>query len=233
MKKTITGILFLCFFAEASAQQVEHTGWLMFVNSTRLTKHWSTHLDVQLRSGDDLSYLRNVMLRPGATYNFNKNQNATVGYLYVHTNRNLDGTTNNTLIEHRVWEQFVQNHKLGPVLAAHRFRLEQRFIEQPAGNEVFAQRFRYFARFIAPLKKYEASFAKGPFLALQNEVFLHVQHKDKLNKSTFDQNRLYLAAGYRLSAKADLEAGYLNQSVNGLSVNTVNHVVQVGVYTRF
>jgi hypothetical protein len=73
----------------------------------------------------------------------------------------------------------------------------------------------------------------GIFAALQNEVFLNLQHKDQLNGKVFDQNRAYLALGYRFSKKFDLEAGYLNQAIRGASVNTSNNVIQLALYTRF
>ena len=71
------------------------------------------------------------------------------------------------------------------------------------------------------------------FVALQNEFFLNLQNKDELNGSTFDQNRAYLAVGYRFSKAFDVEAGYLNQAVKGASVNTMNNAVQLALYTRF
>ena len=98
---------------------------------------------------------------------------------------------------------------------------------------MFAQRFRYFFRLIQPLNKTEAAFTKGAFVALQNEVFLNFHNKDKLNNSVFDQNRLYLAAGYRFSKKVDIEAGYMNQAVKTLNNHTNNNIVQLALYTRF
>ncbi|MXV16940.1 DUF2490 domain-containing protein [Hufsiella ginkgonis] len=225
--------VFLLFSSPAFAQQAEHSSWYMYLQSIKFGPHWGAHFDMQVRTGDDRDYIRNVLIRPGITYYLNKNQSLTLGYLLAETNRNLDGTANNRLTEHRAWEQFMQNHKIGGVFAAHRFRLEQRFIEQPAGDRLFSQRFRYFARFIVPLKKREQTFSKGFFAAVQNEVFLNLQNKSQLNNSVFDQNRFYLAGGYRISPKIDLEAGYLRQSVNGLAVNTTNHVIQAAVYTRF
>jgi len=83
------------------------------------------------------------------------------------------------------------------------------------------------------LQKTEQAFTKGTFFALQNEVFLNIQNKEFINNSWFDQNRLYIAAGYRFSKKVDIEAGYLRQSINGRAINTVNNVAQLALYTRF
>jgi hypothetical protein len=71
------------------------------------------------------------------------------------------------------------------------------------------------------------------FAALQNELFFNVQNKKQLNGSLFDQNRAYLALGYRVSKSFDIEAGYLNQAIKGANANTVNNVAQLALYTRF
>jgi len=49
----------------------------------------------------------------------------------------------------------------------------------------------------------------------------------------FDQNRAYLAVGYRFSKAFDVEAGYLNQTINSASNNIMNNVAQLALYTRF
>ncbi|MNR03834.1 hypothetical protein D3C85_1197500 [compost metagenome] len=71
------------------------------------------------------------------------------------------------------------------------------------------------------------------FAALQNELLFNIQNKEQLNGSLFDQNRAYLAVGYRVSKSFDIEAGYLNQRIKGANNNTVNNVAQLALYTRF
>ena len=225
-------ILLLTAITILSVQQLpaqtkqENSGWLFLLNSTKFSEKWGMHLDVQVRSTDNWGAVKNVLFRPGITYFIDKQQNVTAGYLLASTDL---GTT--TLIEQRIWEQYILTHKISSVFTTHRFRLEQRFLDQP--NDNFAQRLRYFIRLIKPLQKAEQAFNKGVFLALQNEVFLNIQNKKRINNNVFDQNRLYLAGGYRFSKKMDLEAGYLNQAIKGTSRNTVNNIVQLALYTRF
>ncbi|MDB5126108.1 DUF2490 domain-containing protein, partial [Mucilaginibacter sp.] len=83
-----------------------------------------------------------------------------------------------------------------------------------------------------PFKKTEV-FTRGPFLGLQNEIFANVQNNHKVNNHFFDQNRAYVAVGYRLHKKADIEIGYLNQFVQQVSSSYFNHVLQAAIYTRF
>jgi len=216
-----------------SAQtQYQNTGWFMFLNNTRFNTHWGLQFDVQVRSADDWKYVRNTLVRPAIQYFINDKNNVALGYLWQTTQNQLTGSPNAVMHEHRIFEQYIYTHKLSSILASHRFRIEQRFIER-ANEEVFSQRFRYFFRLIQPLVKVESGFASGPFVALQNEVFLNLQNKDKINNSVFDQNRLYLAAGYRFSKKFDIEAGYMNQAIKNTLNHTNNNIVQLALYTRF
>lgn len=236
-------ILLLAIFSFTAlllqAQTVtQNTGWLLFLNSTKFNEKWGLHFDFQLRSQNNWDGVRNVLVRPGITYYINKSSNATLGYLYTPTflqNNSVVGgvSPKSTLTEHRIWQQYIYSHQpwKGAALS-HRFRLEQRFIERQT-DDLFAQRFRYFFRLVQPLQKQEGAFTKGVFAALQNELFFNIQNKDQLNGSLFDQNRAYLAIGYRVSKSFDIEAGYLNQAVKGASANTVNNVVQLALYTRF
>lgn len=230
MKKSLCMALLLFLgFKQLSAQTVQqNTGWFALFNTTKFNSKWGLALDIQVRSADDWAYVRNTLFRPGLTYYINDRNNVTAGYALITTDNNV-----NTLLEHRIWEQYILAHKISSVFAMHRFRLEQRFIETNGPDDTFSQRFRYFFRLIQPLQKQEGGFSKGAFVALQNEIFLNLQNKDKINGSFFDQNRAYLAVGYRFSKKFDVEVGYLNQTQKAVSNTLMNNVVQLALYTRF
>ncbi|WP_316830849.1 DUF2490 domain-containing protein [Pedobacter aquatilis] len=232
-KILLLALISIMALGKLSAQtQYQNTGWFMFLNNTKFNKKWGLQFDLQVRSADDWKYVRNTLVRPAVQYFINDKHNVALGYLWQTTQNQFNGSPNTFLHEHRIFEQYIYTHKLGSVFASHRFRVEQRFIER-ANEDVFSQRFRYFFRLIQPLQKKEASFTNGPFLALQNELFLNLQNNAKINNSVFDQNRLYLAAGYRFSKKIDLEAGYMNQAVKNTSNHTNNSIIQLAVYTRF
>jgi hypothetical protein len=220
-------------FIASGQTAYQQTGWMMFMNNTKLNKKWGSYVDVQVRTTDNFKQVRNVLFRPGLTYYASPKHEITLGYLLNQTYEYPVGQDNFQLTEHRIWEQYVYKHKVKTIIGSHRFRLEQRFIERRGLEDLFAQRFRYFFRFIVPLQQDIANFEKGLFTAIQNEVFLNIQNKDQLNTHLFDQNRAYLAAGYRFSTKLDMELGYLNQSSKGRIINTLNSVVQVAVYTKF
>ena len=224
--------IFITLSVNAQTQH-QNTGWLFLLNNTKISEKWGIYADVQVRSADNWENVRNVLIRPGITYYANGKNEITLGYLLNQTYTHVDGVSDNTLIEHRIWEQYVYKHKISTISVSHRFRLEQRFIERAAKDDLFAQRLRYFVRFILPLEKNKQTFTNGFYAALQNELFFNVQHKDELNGKLFDQNRGYVAVGYRLNKSWDMEIGYMNQAVKGLSSNTVNNIAQLAIYTKF
>lgn len=213
----------------------QNSGWAALFHSQKFNNKIGAHFDFQVRSADNFESLRNVLVRPGINWYIDENKTATLGYALIVTHQQINGagfSPKQSLTEQRIWEQFIYNHKLGKIPLAHRVRLEQRFIETQSDN-IFSNRIRYFIRSVIPLKSQGDKFSTGLFTAVQNEVFLNLQNKDKLNGHTFDQNRAYAALGYRFNPKFDIEAGYLNQAIKGSANNTVNHAVQVAFYTRF
>ena len=232
MKISIIGLLLIGCCLTGFAQEREHAVWLSTSGTYKISNHWGLYIDNQFRSSNEAKYFRQFITRPGVIYNFNKNQIATVGYAYAKTNRLLDGVPDNNISENRLWEQFALLHRMGALYATQRLRLEQRNVETKGKEDVFSQRFRVYTRYLLPLKRRQESFKNGPFAALQNEIYLNVQNKNKLNGNLLDQNRTYLAFGYRISPHLDFELGAMNQYIKGLTKNTINTVGQLGIITR-
>ncbi len=241
MKKALGSVMaVLIGTCIASAQgQTQFSGWLASFNTVKLGNKLSLHADMQWRSSDELKHTQALLLRPGLNVHLNKQLIATAGYAFIYGRRVVSGISGYAP-EHRIWEQLIYNHKAGPVFVSHRLRAEQRFISVSSiqGNElknehsVTAHRLRYFIRNLLPLQPGPA-FKTGIFTALQNEIFVNTGNLDNVNGKLFDQNRLYIAIGYRLHPSFDLEAGYMNQYINGKSDNfTNNHIVQLAGYLR-
>ncbi len=188
-------------------------------------------MDVQIRTADDADYIRNLIFRPGLIYHINKKNSVTAGYVYAETlaDPNMDNAKD--LIEHRAWEQYILRSKISRAFIVQRLRLEQRFLNINA-QSVFSQRLRYLAKAMVPLKR-DSVFKKGVYFALQDEVLLNIQNKEKINNKYFDRNRLSVVAGYRLSEKMDLDAGYLFQYTAGFKNHISTHALMLTVNTRF
>ncbi len=240
----ITGLLLLGM--DRAMAQTQFAGWFASFNTFKINTKFSIHGEVQLRSTDQLDHLQTLLLRTGLNYHVNSRLILTAGYGYIPNRRVLTGGIAGYAPESRIFEQLQYTHplvlgqgKLQGTLA-HRLRIEQRFIPKSRihydefdnhGN-VYSNRLRYFFRNITPLKAWSAA-GKAPFLALQNEVFVNVGDKAGVNGEFFDQNRAYIALGYRFHKKFDAELGYMNQYVNGRNKDfTNNHIVQVATYVR-
>ena len=228
--------LLLCINA---AGQSQFSGWLASFHTIKTGKRTSIHNDIQWRSTDHIRHTQTLLLRAGLNVSLKNNLTVTAGYAYI-SNRRTAGAITDYIPEHRIWEQLLYTHKAGRVAVSHRFRVEQRFLtltrvegaELVKDGHAYANRFRYFIRNILPLQP-QPAFKKGWFGALQNEVFLNFGNTAAVNGKTFDQNRLYLAVGYRLHPSFDIEAGYMNQYVNGSGNSfTNNHIAQVAGYLR-
>ncbi|HKO82266.1 MAG TPA: DUF2490 domain-containing protein [Chitinophagaceae bacterium] len=229
-------INFLFFTLNA---QTQFSGWLASFNTFKTGNKTSIHADVQWRSSDELKHTQTLLLRAGLNIHFTKQLTVTGGYAFIQNRRTVSGVSGYAP-EHRIWEQLLYNHKLKSIFVSHRFRVEQRFISKSnaVNNELkndgslYANRFRYFIRNMLPFQQ-QKTFTKGVFAALQNEVFVNIGNTANVNGKFFDQNRLYLALGYRLSSAFDLETGYLNQYISGRNKTfTNNHVWQVTGYLR-
>lgn len=239
-----TGIFFFAMM-RVYAQQQQTAGWLAAFNTVRIpSSKFSVHLDAQVRSSDKFEAFQTFIVRPGVNYHVRKNMVATVGYAWIRLRAPYSNMANLTdydyLSEHRIWEQFIVNHQLAFIPLQHRFRVEQRFMpksiveENGLKNDGFdlAHRFRYFLRGIIPVDGSE-QFEKGIFAAVQNELFLNYGDPSRTNGKTFDQNRAYLAVGYRVNPRFDVEGGYLNQFISGAgSARTTFHVAQIATYLR-
>lgn len=242
MKKTL--IACLCLLGSSLMvslhAQDQFSGWFAVFNTTKLGKKTTLLNDVQLRSTDEFQHLQTLLVRSGLQYSITNKLGLTLGYASVNNRRQLSGI-NGYLMEHRIWQQMIYNHKTGPVFVQHRLRSEQRFIPAAriSNNELEsdghgkAYRLRYFIRNIVPLKKQTGAFTEGVFASLQNEVFINTGNKSNVNGKTFDQNRLYVSGGYRINKKVDLEAGYMYQYIQGRNnASTHNHIAQIATYLR-
>ncbi len=152
--------------------------------------------------------------------------------------------------------QLTTYDKIGRVSVSYRLRYEFRWIGNgqassavnnrsgfdfthgvPMVNNTFKQRLRIFFRTDVPFKGNTLD-AKEFYLAWQNELWIGLGKKT-VNANFMDQNRAYLAIGYKLPQDVRVEIGYLNQVVpqniyasGGKNVRNMdfNNVLQVYVF---
>jgi len=227
---------------------------LYFDGQFRTTHQWQQMNQLLLRPGVNIYFTPTVTGTVGYAYIPGQRiSNGVTGYLPEHRTWEQLMVTHSTRLSRHARTTSI----------AHRFRLEQRYIPKhhAEGNSlvhdknVYAGRFRYFTRAVIPLGGVHSisappadasamaplqngtaasrAFTGGFFAAIQNEIFLNVGDPSPVNGKVFDQNRAYLAIGYRCSKQFDVEMGYLNQYISGAGSNsTANHVLQVATYVR-
>ncbi|MDO6595721.1 DUF2490 domain-containing protein [Oceanihabitans sp. 2_MG-2023] len=212
---TLIFILVLPFVA--SSQESNLGNWLIYIGNKKLNNTWNIHHEVQYRNYDAIGDLEQLLLRTGLGYTFNESKNnILLGYGYI-LSENYIGETDEkvTVNEHRIFQQFTSKQNIGKLKLNHRYRFEQRFVEDD-----FKMRVRYFLGFNYPLQNKEEG--KNPlYLSAYNEVFLNTE------SDVFDRNRVYGGLGYKFSENLKLELGYMNQFFENSGRDQINLIAFV------
>ena len=191
--------------------------WYMyFFNTTFKESRWGIQGDVQFRNWDLGSDLEQLLLRAGITYKpENANIKMTLGYGNITTG--AYGSDHSTVSESRIYQEFLFPVQFGNrFYTTHRFRYEQRFVE----NQDFRTRYRYNLFLNIPLNK-PAMEKNSIYLALYDELFINGQQDigNGITVEYFDRNRFYAAFGYMIKKGLKIQAGIMNQTTNNWSKN--------------
>jgi len=222
MKKSIFFIIISISFllpktGEAQLNEDKLGAWYMyFFNTTFKESPWGIQGDIQVRNWNLGGDLEQLLLRGGLTF---KPQSAdikfTLGYGNVTTG--AYGTDNSTTTENRIYQEALFPVQLGNrVYTKHRFRLEQRFVE----NLDFRTRYRYNLFINIPLNKVVMD-KNTIYLASYNELFINGQRNIGNGNTVeiFDRNRFYIAMGYIIKKGLNLQLGVMNQTTDNWSKN--------------
>lgn len=212
--KKLTVLLFLTLIFTSNAQENanlyngenELGAWFMYFGTNKVSKKWSIHTEAQFRYYETASNFNQLLLRTGLNYHINKEAIVTGGYAFIETDPTFSpfGTTmgdilvdNNSISEHRIFEQLILKNKVWEFYFEHRYRLEQRFIQNNYFNGRDTQhRARYRLQVTLPLTDIF-------FLNFYDELFINLQNE------AFGQNRLYGALGINVTENLSIQLGYL------------------------
>lgn len=209
----------------------------MYFGNHRITDHWGVHTEYQLRRSGWGENWQQSLVRLGVDYFLSSGLQVTAGYgwivSYPYGKQPISANTQ----EHRVWQQLILNQTAWRLYFNHRFRLEQRFIDNMTrgdNNEFhrngfnYRNRGRYRFMINVPLTR-NTMIDNTLFLSLYEEVFIGFGRG--IGSNILDQNRLYAALGWRFTKNWNVQAGYLNHYVikpDGVR-HERNHTLQVSI----
>ena len=205
--------LFLLCPLLSYAQPADLGNWLIYIGSKDLGSKFNLHHEIQYRNYNAIGDLEQLLIRGGLGYDVGDRSNALVGYGFIRSENYINDTDKEVVNEHRIFQQFITKQNVGKLGLQHRYRFEQRFVE-----DNFRLRFRYFLGLTIPISSFNEG-NQALYLSIYDEVFLNTV------ANVFDRNRLYGALGYRLSASVRIEAGYMNQFLANGNRDQINIVL--------
>lgn len=185
--------------------------WYMYFGNLKLAESpWAIHGEIQYRNHNLIGDLEQMLIRTGLQYNLKTGTSFLAGYGSITSQSQGDLT--NSIHENRFYQEVILRQKQGKIGLMHRFRYEQRWID----DTEFKTRFRYAIFLNIPINGVELGEKGSWYVQGYNELFIN---GEKLNGKAeyFDRNRLYLGLGYRIVKNFALQVGIMEQTTNTLS----------------
>lgn len=205
--QSVCFLLVLFLSTNVNAQSTDTGNWFLYFGNQKINNRWNWHNEVQYRNYNFAGDLEQLLLRTGIGYNLSENNNnLLLGYAYVHSEPYVAGTDEKlNTTEHRIFQQFITKQQFGRVNIQHRYRFEQRFIE-----EDFKMRARYFLSLNVPINKKEME-KNAVYASAYNEIFINTE------ANYFDRDRIYGGIGYCFNKNFKVEAGIMTQILSNSS----------------
>lgn len=190
-------ILLVSFNSSAQKNREEVLGtWTIVAGSHRVSDRISIPTVALLRHYEILYHYEFFFFRTGISYDFSPKVCGTIGFARLDSEPFIQSKeAKSAFYQNWLYEELTLKNKLGKFDISHRYRLENRWIETVDGTHL-KHRFRYRLRCLYPL-------TKKLYINAFNEVFISLQ------APLFNQNRLHLGLGYKVSPSVKLEMGFL------------------------
>lgn len=179
--------------AQKNREDAVAGSWVVIAGNNKISKKWSVPVVGVIRDYEFFNHYELGFFRTGITYDFKQIVNITFGYGYLDSDafiENEEGTK-----QHWLYQEFYLKPIKSSVPLSHRYRWEARWIKK-AENTNLQHRIRYRVR-------WNHSLNKNLYTTIFNELFISLQ------QPTFNQNRLHVGIGYRLTKSLKVEFGYL------------------------
>lgn len=201
----------------------EAGNWLIYFGHQPLSGGFTLWNEAQLRQRNLIGDVQQGVLRVGVGYTLPidssaGSSNVLLGYGFFHawsspSAEELDTNKPSSTIEHRLFQQFIHQHRVNRTVVQHRFRLEERWLP-----DSFAARFRYFLALNVPISR--PTMDGGVFYgSVYNEIFLVPTN------APIDRNRIYAAIGYVVQPGLRTEVGWMTQFTGAGTTHQLQLVV--------
>jgi hypothetical protein len=182
---------------------------------------WRWAGEFVLRTRDGLDEVDVFVMRGLVGYDVTEHSSASLGFAVIPSFPVLGGT----LLEKRLFEQYLwSGRSLGGTLAL-RTRLEQRWAEANTGLVWRVRQQVRYTRPVAPRSRYS-------FIGWE-EIFFHANETARYVRG-FEQNRVFGGISRTLNDRVRIEIGYLNQFTRSvIGPNRLNHILSVGTIVAF
>ena len=230
MKKIlIISLLIICSNGFSQKTIQNQRAWFAYTGQYKIAEKWGYHIEAQFRLDDQLQQNFQNLFRIGGIYYLSTSKTISGGYALVNT---YSQSFDEYFKENRLWEQFQYSKKWynEKNTIIHRFRLEQRWVENlnQDNSANYQNRVRYLNRNLFHIMNFKST-NEEIYAVVQNEVFLNLGD-NKINNKFFDQNRFFVGLGLNYNNNIRLEVGYLNHFIaSSTSNNVMNHTVSVSL----
>ncbi|WP_438423555.1 DUF2490 domain-containing protein [Aquimarina macrocephali] len=217
--KIILFIIPITVFGQNLTTEKSYSSWNSIIVDYAINNKVYIKNEAHFRRTSFLKEWQQILIRPSIHYKSNETLDFAVGYSFA---KNYKPTHN--FNENNVWEQVTLSHMSGKSNFKHRFRFEQRFIDQVTEvtpnvfktNETdFKMRFRYRFTFQIPLfTVYGNTKVKG---VVFDEIWLNTD--SGIVPKSLNQNWFYVGLSYPILKNTFIGLGYMNDYVS----TTTNH----------
>lgn len=182
--------------------------------------YWS--LDIHPRWREEGRHFDTLILRPSLFYKISPKTSVWLGYDTIKNHPQSQASFQ----ENRLWEQVMhQFEPFGALTLTVRTRFEQRDREDYSD---IAHRLRQMVRATTP-----SSLHQQLSWVVWDELFINLNQTDWGVMRGTDQNRLFLGANWKFDELSNLEVGYINQYVNGKTIDRENHILSSTIRFNF
>lgn len=235
MKKHLLFLMLFVTVSMAHAKVIrDEESWINLNAFFKINEFWQAYAEYQPRFFDHHKYNAVVLHRGAIGRNITKNLSAWAGYGLITWNaRSQSKFPSHVQHEDRPFLMLMHGKEFGNWKLNNRTRLEQRMFRYT--NEA-SRRLRHLVRL-------QYKFDDNPWaLAVWDEWFFNtnsITPSDRSNapvtKEGFDQNRAFLGVAYYFGDKQQhvIETGYMNNYVNGASVDRNASVWMTTITGRF